>query len=61
MNWTRHGEMGMICPPYYVAKMKRHDNTFEYVVRFEYEVIGRFDDFESCQMRAEAHKAEASK
>lgn len=60
MNWTRHGEMGMVSEPYRVGKYFLDGSTL-YGLWFGDDLLGYFNDFEECQMRAESHKAEASK
>lgn len=60
MNWTRHGEMGMVCEPYRVGKFYVDGCTL-YSLHFNDERLGWFDSFEDCQIAAEAHKSEQGK
>ena len=60
MNWTRHGEFGMVSDPYRVGKYYLDGCTL-YGLWFNHELIGYFNDFEDCQIAAEKHKAEANK
>lgn len=62
MKWTRVGTHGMQSGEYRVAKDVVDDGALctLYVLWFEKELLGYFNDFSECQIAAERH-AEANK
>lgn len=59
MNWTRHGECGMVKAPYRVGKFFLDGCTL-YGLWCDDTHIGYFNSFEDAQVAAERH-AEANK
>lgn len=60
MNWNRSDEVGQVSAPYRVQKIFENGCTL-FELWCENVLIGHRNDFEECQLLAEAHKAEANK
>ena len=54
MIWKRHGEVGMISPPYRIGEFFLDGSTL-YGLWFNDEHLGYFNSFEECQEEAEKH------